>query len=134
MANISDWFHKRIMIVDDFAHLREDLKNILHSYGFTNIREYEDGKPAWSELKMEASLGVPYDIIFSDINMPIINGLTLLKEVRKSEAYKMTPIFMVSTETEKNIIMKAIMLGATDYIIKPFEKELIIQKLLLRLK
>lgn len=126
--------HKRVLIADDLPSMRADLLKILKSLGFTNIKETSDGKAAWDELRTEAQYGKPYEIIFTDINMPLMNGLVLLKGLRGIDNYKLTPIFVVSTENEKGIIMKAIIDGATDYIIKPYKADVVKEKLTARLK
>ncbi len=125
---------KRVMIVDDLPNIRTDLIKILNILGFSNIKEMPDGKAALDELTLSANDGKPYEIIFSDINMPVMNGLALLKALRGTDVYKKTPIFMVSTENEKDVILTAIIEGATDYIIKPFTAEVVKQKISLRLK
>lgn len=122
------------MIADDLPNVREDLIKILSDLGFKSINAMPDGKKAWDELCSEAQNGRPYEIIFSDIHMPVMNGIELLKAVRLLESYKKTPIFMVSTENEKDIILKAILEGATDYIIKPYSPEIVKAKLLAKLK
>ena len=116
----SDFFNKKIMIVDDLKSMRSDLIKILQNIGYSNFKECSDGKEAWDDMCMEAQYGNPYQIIFSDINMPIMNGLALLKKLRNTNIYKTTPIFMVSTENEKDVVIKAILEGATDYILKPY--------------
>ena len=125
---------KRVMVVDDLPNIRTDLIKILNSLGFSNIKEMPDGKAALDELTAMANEGKPYEIIFSDINMPLMNGLALLKALRSSDVYKKTPIFMVSTENEKDVILTAVIEGATDYIIKPYSAEVVKQKISLRLK
>lgn len=125
--------NSKILIVDDLASMRADLVRILHELGFKNLKEFADGKPAWEDLKSEAAAGRPYDIVFSDINMPQMSGLVLLKYLRATDAYKTTPIFMVSTENEKQTIIKAILEGATDYIIKPYDPWVVKEKLVLKL-
>lgn len=132
--SIDDYLHRRVMIADDLPNMRDDLRKILRNLGFTNIKEMPDGKSAYEELRFEAQNGKPYELIFSDINMPQMNGIALLKAVRFLDSYKTTPIFIVSTENEKGIIVRAILGGATDYIIKPYVPELVIEKLSSRLK
>jgi len=131
---LEDYLAKRVMVVDDLPNIRTDLIKILNSLGFTNIKEMPDGKAALDELVLKASEGKPYEIIFSDINMPIMGGLALLKALRATTVYKKTPIFMVSTENEKDIILTAVIEGATDYIIKPYSAEVVKQKITMRLK
>ena len=131
---LEDYLAKRVMVVDDLPNIRTDLIKILNSLGFTNIKEMPDGKAALDELVLKASEGKPYEIIFSDINMPIMGGLALLKALRATTVYKKTPIFMVSTENEKEIIVQCILLGASDYILKPFDPALLREKMAKLLK
>lgn len=132
--DLAAFLNKRVLIADDLPNMRADLVKILKRLGFTSIKEVTDGRAAWDELRAEAQYGKPYEIIFSDINMPLMNGLTLLKGLRGLDSYKLTPIFIVSTENEKGTILSAIMGGATDYIIKPYNPELLKEKLVTRLK
>jgi two-component system chemotaxis response regulator CheY len=134
MNALSSYLNKRVMIVEDSPAMRVDLVNILKGLGFTNIKEIGDGKAAWDELRIEAQYGTTYDLIFSDINMPIMNGLVLLKQLRSLETYKKTPIFMVSTENERDVIIRAIIDGATDYILKPYDPKVVVEKMVARLK
>jgi two-component system chemotaxis response regulator CheY len=131
---LETYFNKPIMVADDLPNMRLDLIAILKSLGFTNIKETADGKAAWDELRVQAQYGDPYAIIFTDINMPRMNGLALLKVLRNSESYQKTPIFMVSTDNEKETILKAIIDGATDYIIKPYNSTTVKEKIQARLK
>lgn len=131
---LETFLNKRILIADDLPGMRADLLRILKTLGFSNIKEVTDGQEAWEELNYQAQNGSPYDIIFSDINMPIMNGLALLKAARTSYHYKLSPFFIVSTENERDIIVKAIINGATDYIIKPYVLETLKIKLEQRLK
>jgi two-component system chemotaxis response regulator CheY len=128
------YLDKPVLVADDLSNMRADLVKILKSLGFKNIKEVQDGMEAWDELRSEAQYGVPYEIIFSDINMPQMDGLALLKAVRFLEVYKTKPFFIVSTENEKGTILKAILEGATDYIIKPFSAEIVREKILKKLK
>jgi two-component system chemotaxis response regulator CheY len=134
IMGLEDYRDKPILIADDLPNMRADLIKILKTMGFTNIKEAQDGMEAWDELRSEAQYGIPYEIIFSDINMPQMDGIALLKALRFIDAYKKTPIFMVSTENEKDTILRAILEGATDYIIKPFRAEVVREKILKKLK
>jgi two-component system chemotaxis response regulator CheY len=125
--------NSKILIVDDLPSMRSDLVRILTELGFQNMKQCEDGKQAWDHLRAEALNDNIYDIIFSDINMPNMDGITLLKHLRNVESYKKTPIFIVSTENEKTTIVQAIMSGATDYIIKPFDPMVVKDKVLVKL-
>ncbi|MDD4976066.1 MAG: response regulator [Bacteriovorax sp.] len=131
---IEEYLNKSVLIADDLANMREDLIKILRSLGFTKIKEVHDGKAAWDELRLGAHYEEPYEIIFLDINMPRMNGLSLLKALREIDFYKKTPIFIVSTENEKDVILRAIIYGATDYILKPYSVNIVKEKILTRLK
>lgn len=124
----------KILIVDDLPSMRSDLVRILTELGFQHMKQCEDGKQAWDHLRAEALNNNYYEIIFSDINMPEMDGLTLLKHLRGVEGYKKIPIFIVSTENEKTTIIKAIMGGATDYIIKPYDPFIVKEKVMGKLK
>lgn len=123
----------KILIVDDLPSMRSDLVRILTELGFQNMKQCEDGMQAWDHIRAEVLNNNNYDIIFSDINMPNMDGITLLKHLRGVEVYKKTPIFIVSTENEKTTIVQAIMSGATDYIIKPYDPVIVKDKVLVKL-
>lgn len=126
-------FDSKILIVDDLPSMRADLVRILTELGFTNLKQSEDGRQALDLVKSEAAKGNFYEIVFSDINMPEMDGITLLKNLRGLVGYKKTPIFIVSTENEKSTIVQAIMSGATDYIIKPYDPLVVKDKVLVKL-
>jgi len=121
--------YKRIIIAEDSDSMRADLINILNNLGLTNISSYENGLDAYTALKNEAESGTPFDVLFTDINMPKMNGIVLLKLTREISLYKKIPIFVISTENEKDTVMKAIIGGATDYILKPYLQENVRSKL-----
>lgn len=119
----------KILIADDLDSMRLELVNKLSSMGFTNIEEHADGKTAWDSIQVN-----PFDFFFLDINMPVMNGIQLLKKIRSLEKFRKTPILMVSTENEKEIIVQCILLGASDYILKPFDPALLREKMAKLLK
>jgi two-component system chemotaxis response regulator CheY len=127
---IGNFALKRIMIVDDSKSMRQDLIRIMSSLGFKNIVEMENGKEAWDRLRLEAQYKNPFEVIITDINMPVMNGIMLLKNLRGITSYSNTPIFIVSTETELSIVLKAIHEGASDYILKPYDEVLVKHKIL----
>lgn len=119
-------FNINILIVDDMPELRKSLISILNKEGFNRIDEAGDGLEAIDILTNSLN---KIGLIFSDINMPNCTGLELLKKIKTHAKFKNIPVIMVSTENEKDIIMDAIMHGASNYIIKPFNDELVKQKL-----
>lgn len=119
-------FNINILIVDDMPELRETLASILQSEGFNRIDEAKDGLDA---IDIMTNGLTKFDLIFSDINMPNCTGLQLLEKIKAQPRFSDIPVIMVSTENEKDIIMEAVMLGAANYIIKPFNEATVKQKL-----
>ena len=113
----------RFLIVDDFSTMRRILRNLLKEIGFGNAEEAEDGVVALSMLKASK-----FDFVVSDINMPNMNGFELLKSVRADEALKSIPFLMVTAEAKKDDIVQAAQGGASGYIVKPFTKATLEEK------
>lgn len=129
MSGLSSYFNKRVLVAEDSPSMQAEIISILKGIGFTNISTSNNGQEAYDELCNAARTESPYEIIFSDINMPIMNGLTLLRLTRELSTYKKTPFFIVSTENEKSTVIQAIMGGATDYILKPFQAATVLDKI-----
>jgi two-component system, chemotaxis family, chemotaxis protein CheY len=109
-----------VLIVDDSEVMRSILKRVLKLSGFElgEIYEAGDGKEALSKLEQYW-----IDIVLSDINMPVMNGVELLKTIKESEEYFKIPVIIVSTEGRNEKIEEIINLGAAGYITKPFRPE-----------
>lgn len=119
---------KTIMIVDDSASLRQVVKLSLSKAGYTVI-EAADGKDALSKLQ-----GQKINLIISDLNMPNMDGITFLKELKKIPAYRFTPVIMLTTESQQSKIQEGKAAGAKAWVVKPFKPEQIlaaIEKLIL---
>lgn len=114
------------LIVDDFPTMRRIIASLLKEVGFTNLKESENGKAA-----LQAILSSPssYDFIITDWNMPEMDGLTLLKEIRNSPALKHLPVLLVTAEAKKENIIAAAQAGADGYIVKPFTASTLSEKL-----
>ncbi|GBD04027.1 Chemotaxis protein CheY [bacterium HR19] len=106
----------KILVVDDQPMIRNIIKDILSKLGYTNVKDAENGIQALEKLKAEK-----FDIVFLDWNMPIMQGIDVLRELRKIPAYKDTPVIMVTAEAEKDKVIAAIQEGVTNYIVKPFK-------------
>ncbi|HKK90583.1 MAG TPA: response regulator [Desulfobacteraceae bacterium] len=121
----------KLLVVDDKASIRSEMKKILHKLDFQDITEASDGNDAWFKLKAEFEGTVPekYDLIISDMEMPEMSGLELLQAVRKDEQLKDTPFIMVTTVNTKDVILKTMKLGIKGYIIKPFNLQSVAAKL-----
>lgn len=110
----------RILIADDFQMVRFMLKDVLKQLGMTNIDEAANGKEALEMLTSAAQAKSPYDLVFCDWNMPELDGMELLKIIRKTTGLSMTPFILVTAESDKDAMFNALTSGATDYIVKPF--------------
>ena len=75
-----------------------------------------------------------YDLIILDINMPIKDGFDILQELKVSKSYKLIPVLMSTSETQKEVVLKAIKYGADDYIVKPLNEEILLNKVYMLLK
>ncbi len=114
----------KFLVVDDFSTMRRIIRNLLKELGFVNIDEAEDGAAALRKLQ-EGN----FDFIVSDWNMPNMDGLTMLQNVRANEALKKIPVLMVTAEAKKENIVAAAQAGASGYIIKPFTAATLEEKL-----
>ncbi len=116
----------KILIVDDSSTMRRIIGNVVMQLGFAkeDFDEAEDGVKAW-KLLSEAQ----YDIILTDWNMPNMNGLELVKKVRAEGAHQKTPIIMITTEGGKGEVITALKAGVNNYIVKPFNADILKEKL-----
>jgi two-component system chemotaxis response regulator CheY len=120
----------KILIVDDMVTMRRILKKHLLSLGFTNFNEAHDGSKALSLIKTGIELGVNFDLIISDWNMPGVTGLELLKQVRAMEGdIKNIPFLMITNETEQGNVVLAVQAGVNGYIGKPFSAPILYEKI-----
>jgi two-component system chemotaxis response regulator CheY len=106
---------KRIMIVDDSASLRQVVAIALKGAGY-EVVEACDGKDALGKLN-----GDKLHLIISDVNMPNMDGITMVKEIKKLPNYKFTPIMMLTTESEESKKMAGKAAGAKAWLTKPFQ-------------
>ncbi len=115
----------RAMIVDDSRAMRSMLRRILNENGFEVVAEAENGREALAALER---VDVP-DLTLLDWNMPVMNGYELLCTLRKDQKYSGMRVMLVTTETEASQILRALDAGADEYLIKPFAKEALREKL-----
>ena len=113
-----------ILVVDDFPTMRRIVRSLLKELGFTNVEEAEDGQEALGKLK-----GGDFEFVVSDWNMPNLDGLEMLKQIRADEAMKTLPVLMVTAEAKKENIVAAAQAGANGYIVKPFTAATLEEKL-----
>lgn len=117
-------FKIRVLVVDDFPTMRRIVKNLLKQLGFENIDEAENGEDALNKLKSGE-----YGLVVSDWNMPVMEGIELLKNVRNDPQLKDIAFLMVTAEAEKEKVIEAIKAGVDNYVVKPFTGEVLKEKL-----
>lgn len=115
----------KFLVVDDFSTMRRIVRNLLKELGFTNVEEAEDGQIALQKLNG----GTRYDFVVTDWNMPNMDGLTLLQNIRSSPALKHLPVLMITAEAKKENIIAAAQAGASGYIVKPFTAATLSEKM-----
>lgn len=106
---------KTILIVDDSSSVRMVVATALKGAGY-NVVDACDGKDALGKLT-----GDKVHLIISDVNMPNMDGITFVKEVKKLPNYKFTPICMLTTESEQSKMQEGKAAGAKAWIVKPFQ-------------
>ena len=113
----------RFLVVDDFSTMRRIVRGLLKEMGCNNVDEAEDGAVALNMLK-----GGRFDFVVSDINMPNMTGFDLLKAIKADETLRHLPVLMVTAEARKEDIVLAAQSGAAGYIVKPFTKATLEEK------
>ncbi len=106
---------KTVMVVDDSASLRQVVAIALRGAGY-DVLEACDGKDALSKLS-----GQKIHLIISDVNMPNMDGITFVRELKKNPAYKFTPVIMLTTESQEQKKKEGQAAGARAWVVKPFQ-------------
>ncbi|ABA47469.1 chemotaxis protein CheY [Burkholderia pseudomallei 1710b] len=114
----------KILVVDDFPTMRRIVRNLLKELGYSNVDEAEDGLAGLARLR-----GGGYDFVISDWNMPNLDGLAMLKEIRADASLTHLPVLMVTAESKKENIIAAAQAGASGYVVKPFTAATLDEKL-----
>jgi len=116
---------KTVLVVDDSAMMRKIVIKNLKDGGFeVNVVEAADGKDGLDKFKAG---GV--DLVLSDWNMPVMDGLTMVREMRKLDPEKKIPIVMITTEGSADKVKDAVLAGAQNYLAKPFTPDRFKEKL-----
>ncbi|MCK0716410.1 chemotaxis response regulator CheY [Chromohalobacter sarecensis] len=113
-----------ILVVDDFPTMRRIVRSLLKELGFNNVDEAEDGQEALNKLRTGG-----FEFVVSDWNMPNLDGLAMLKEIRQDDALSELPVLMVTAEAKKENIIAAAQAGANGYVVKPFTAATLEEKL-----
>jgi two-component system chemotaxis response regulator CheY len=114
----------RALVVDDSNAMRSIMARILRSVGF-EVVEASDGQEALDHLQQ----GTPPQVALVDWNMPRMDGVEFLRSMRGNSAWDDVPVMMVTAETESSLVVTALEAGANDYLMKPFTREMLIEKL-----
>ena len=105
---------KTILVVDDSSSIRTVVKAALTGAGY-DVIEGVDGKDGLSKLK-----GQKIHLVISDVNMPNMDGLEMVRQLKAMPDYKFTPVCMLTTESEKSKVAEGKAAGAKAWIVKPF--------------
>lgn len=110
-----------ILIVDDSVSIRQSVRFILEQNGYAVLEAADglEGLKRLSESKVQ--------LVISDINMPNMDGLTMVKKIRETEGIKFLPILVLTTESQGSVVEEGKKAGATGWIVKPFNNEKLIE-------
>ncbi len=114
----------KVLVIDDSRVARTIVCNMLEELGFQTV-EAADGREALAV--MDKNQDVEFALV--DWNMPVMNGLDFVLALRQIDRWKETPLMMVTTETEMDQVIKALYSGANEYLMKPFSKDALAEKL-----
>lgn len=109
----------KFLIVDDSDVTRKTVKTALGQLGLKNIEEASDGSVALEKLT-DAAKATQFALVISDINMPKMNGFELLEKCRMENELSKVPFLIITSETQKDAVIRAVMQGVSGYIVKPF--------------
>ncbi|MBJ7264384.1 MAG: chemotaxis response regulator CheY [Burkholderiaceae bacterium] len=114
----------KILVVDDFPTMRRIIRNLLKELGFENVDAAEDGAVGLEKLRNGG-----FQFVVSDWNMPNMDGLVMLQNIRADAALANLPVLMVTAEAKKENIVAAAQAGANGYVVKPFTAATLEEKL-----
>ena len=114
----------KILVVDDFSTMRRIIRNLVRELGFSNSEEADDGATALPMLKTGR-----YDFLVTDWNMPVMEGIDLVRSIRADPELREMPILMVTAEARREQIVAAAEAGVNGYIVKPFTAQTLEQKI-----
>jgi len=114
------------LVVDDFSTMRRIVTGLLKELEFTKMAEAEDGSAAMKVLESGAAA---ITFVLTDWNMPVMDGLALLKKIRATPSLAHLPVLMITAEAKKENIVEAAQAGADGYIVKPFNAATLKEKI-----
>jgi two-component system, chemotaxis family, chemotaxis protein CheY len=113
----------RILVVDDHALTRSMVQSILRSAGYSEVIHADNGEHAIRRLGEQRM-----DLVVCDWNMPTVSGIDVLRFMRKNDDYQNIPFIMLTAEAYRKNVKEAIDAGVTDYVVKPFTPEVLLEK------
>ncbi|MBU2899280.1 response regulator [Vibrio hepatarius] len=113
----------KILAVDDSVSIRQMVSHTLRDAGY-EVETANDGRDALTKVASHK-----FDVVISDVNMPIMGGFELVKALRDKPQYKFTPILMLTTETSTEKKQQGKSAGATGWLVKPFNPETLLKTL-----
>jgi two-component system chemotaxis response regulator CheY len=116
----------RVLIVDDSRFIRQHLRQLLQGMGMS-CEEAEDGREAIDVLRTAAG----FDFMLVDVNMPVMNGLECVRQLREAGLHPRMKVMMVTTEADNSFICQALESGADEFLMKPFTPESLREKLMM---
>jgi two-component system, chemotaxis family, chemotaxis protein CheY len=116
----------RVLIVDDSRFIRQHLRQLLQGMGMS-CEEAEDGREAIDMLRTAAG----FDFMLVDVNMPVMNGLECVRQLREAGLHPRMKVMMVTTEADNSFICQALEYGADEFLMKPFTPESLREKLMM---
>jgi two-component system, chemotaxis family, chemotaxis protein CheY len=121
----------RALIVDDSAVMRKVIERTLRQAGLTllEVLQASNGEEALDLLRQDAAAERRLNIIFTDMNMPVMDGLTFLERKRSENLALGVPVVIITTEGSQSLVLGAIAAGARGYICKPFTADQIKQRI-----
>ena len=114
-----------LLVVDDTPVILDLVSSILDPLGLHKILQASDGEAAWKMME-----SAPVDVVVADWLMPGINGLELLKKMREDERFARTPFIMITGVLDKQVVVEAMKLKVTDFMVKPIDGSVLKQKIL----
>jgi two-component system, chemotaxis family, chemotaxis protein CheY len=114
--------HLHALVVDDSSAMRKQLGYALRRVGGMDMVEATDGADAWRKLASGT-----FDVVVTDINMPLMDGLKLVSLIRAGGAHRDVPIVVITTESAEADRQRAMMLGASAYLVKPVQAHQVVE-------
>ena len=117
------------MVVDDHMLMRVTLVQYLRKLGYSEVDTAINGEDALGKIETKLLVGAPYDIVFVDLHMPVMDGMELLRICRNNPKLANTAFVMLTGECEKQKVIEAMQAGITSYIVKPISQNILASKL-----